>query len=346
MTTLKTTLTATAASLLALAVTASAADVSSVQISGYVVASYQYEKTQNAKSNDSLFNTGGANLGNFLSSGDEARLNFSSKYGAVTGNVSLFYVPNLAVSEFGLLDAYVTWDAGSGWSIQGGKFYGPFGYEAFDSPSMNAITYGNAVATLIPSNDNVGVQANYQDKGWKATIGLLDSLYNTAGNGFAIDDKDAELKDTKAIDASFNYTAIKDVTLYAAVGYQDKGTVAATDSTKKSIALYDLWGSYNINSSLTAALEYVYSSNAADSGKSASQWLGTLTYALDKQWSAALRVGRDEHVNGTSAHATQYTIAPAYKVSDHFSVRAEYSHLSANGNPSANYFGLQGVFTF
>ena len=346
MTTLKTTLTATAASLLALAVTASAADLAGVQISGYVVASYQYEKTQNAASVDSLFNTGGAALGKFSSNGDAARLNFSEKFGTVTGNVSLYYVPNLAVNEFGLLDAYITWDAGSGWSIQGGKFYGPFGYEAFDSPQMNAITYGNAAASLIPANDNVGVQANYKDNGWNASVGLLDSLYNTAGNGFAIDDKDAELKDTKAIDASFNYTAIKDVTLYAAVGYQDKGTVAATDSTKKSIALYDLWGSYNINSSLTAALEYVYSSNAADSGKSASQWLGTLTYALDKQWSAALRVGRDEHVNGTSAHATQYTIAPAYKVSDHFSVRAEYSHLSANGNPSANYFGLQGVFTF
>ena len=338
-------LTVVAASLLALASTVSAADMSSVKISGYLVGAYQYEKVRGAASTDSLF--GAPALTNFLSNGDGARINLSASEGKVSGNVSLYYVPNLAPDELGILDAYVTVALDSGWSVTAGKFYGPFGYEPFDSPSMNAITYGNGLATLIPANDNIGVRLDYSEKDWSANLAVVDSLYNTAGNTFASQDTDAELKDTKAIDLSFTYKGITDLTLFAAYGYQDKGTVAATNSTAKSISLYDLWASYNISSDLVGALEYVYSTNAADSGAYGSQWLATLNYAWDKQISTAFRVGYNVHQAGVSgSNGTQYTIAPAYKVSDHFTVRGEFSHSSINGAASANFFGLQGVFTF
>ncbi|MEI6862363.1 MAG: porin [Verrucomicrobiota bacterium] len=342
-------LTVVAASLLALASTASAADMSSVKISGYLVGSYQYEKVRGAASTDSLFKAPA--LTNFSSNGDSARINLSASEGKVSGNVSLYYVPNLAgelaPDELGILDAYVTVALDSGWSVTAGKFYGPFGYEPYDSPSMNAITYGNGLATLIPSNDNIGARLDYSEKSMSASIAVVDSLYNTAGNTFAIQDTDAELKDTKAIELSGTYKGITDLTLFAAYGYQDKGTVEATDSTTKSISLYDVWASYNISSDLVGALEYVYSTNAADSGAYGSQWLATLNYAWDKQISTAFRLGYNVHQAGVSgSNGTQYTIAPAYKVSDHFSVRGEFSHSSINGDASANYFGLQGVFTF
>ena len=342
-------LTVAAASLLALVSTASAADMSSVKISGYLVASYQYEKVSGAASTDALFKAPA--LTNFLSNGDGARINLSASEGKVSGNVSLYYVPNLpaaAGGELGVLDVYVTVALDSGWSVTAGKFYGPFGYEVFDSPGMNAITYGNGLATLIPSNDNIGVRLDYSEKTWSANVSVVDSLYNTVGNTFAINDTDAELKDTKAIDLSMTYKGISDLTLFAAYGYQDKGTAAATASTTKSISLYDVWASYMINSDLVGALEYVYSTNAADSGGFGSQWLATLNYAWDKQISTAFRLGYDVHQAGVAGvNGTQYTIAPAYKVSDHFTVRGEFSHSSISGGAaSANFFGLQGVYTF
>ncbi len=342
-------ITVLAASLLALVSTASAQmSMNNVTISGYVVGSYQYEKANKAVSNDSLFKGAGATTGQFLSNGDAARIDFGAKFDKVTGNVSLYYVPNLAPNEIGILDAYVTVNLDSGWAVTAGKFYGPFGYEDFNAPKMNAITYGNGVASLVPANDNIGVRLDYKDKDWSANVAVLDSLYNTLGNTFAIQDADSELKDTKAVDLSFTYNPSKDLTLFAAYGHQGKSSKlgATTDSTKKAISLYDVWASYDISSDLTGALEYVYSTNAADSGKYGSQWLATVNYKWSKEISAAVRVGYDVHIGGASVNGTQYTFAPAYKVNDHFTVRGEVSHFSQAKKASDMYYGLQGVFTF
>lgn len=334
-----------AASLLTFAVTASAVDMSSVKIDGYLVGSYGYEKPKVGASVQGAFQAPAytAVLGN----GDAARVNISAKDGKVSGNISLYYVPNLAFDALGILDAYVTVGLDSGWSVTAGKFYGPFGYEVFDSPGMSAITYGNGQNTLIPANDNTGIRLDYAEKSWSANIALVDSLYNTAGNVFAIQDKDGEFTNTKALDVSLTYKGIQDLTLFVAYGYQDKGVAGGyAGASAKSISLYDVWASYTISADLVGALEFVHSTNSQDSGKSSSQWLGTLNYAWDKQISTAFRVGYntdDDVVAGISA--TQYTIAPAYKVSDHFTVRGEFSHMS-NAAGSTNFFGLQGVFTF
>ena len=45
---------------------------------------------------------------------------------------------------------------------------------------------------------------------------------------------------------------------------------------------------------------------------------------------------------------TKYTICPAYAVTDHLTVRAEYSYYSYTNysTKKASFFGVQGIFKF
>ena len=109
-------------------------------ISGYAAGSYEYQKIKSVPAADSLFDGT-----KDTPSADAVKTNFNFNFKPVSGVISLYYVPNLATNETSVLDSYVVYDAGGGFTVTGGKFCSYLGYEAFDfTVNMNQITYGLA----------------------------------------------------------------------------------------------------------------------------------------------------------------------------------------------------------
>jgi Putative beta-barrel porin-2, OmpL-like. bbp2 len=326
-------ITVLAASLLALAATASAADMSSVKLSGFAAVSYQYAKTSGVKSVDSFF--GGATSASLNKWGDAAKIAASASSGPISGMVSLFYYPN-AGTEFGVLDAYLTYDAGSGWTVKVGKYLSPLGLEAFNIPDMVAITYGPTIGA-VPAYHS-GVEVDYSDKEWGAGLGLVDSIY--AGPKFF--SGDTSFQGNKGLEGYVTYKGIEKTVLWAGFSYEGKGGPTANT---KEITVVDFWASYQLTKEASIAAEWVNKSEPAAAIGSGSAWEIYLIYAFDDKLSTTFRVGDGDPGVAAGPNVTQYTVSPSYKVNDSFLLRAELSYYSASG-PDTTFFGLQGVFKF
>ena len=87
-----------------------------LSLSGYAAAAYEYQKVKSTPATDSLFDGT-----KDTPSADAVKTNFNFNYKPVSGTVSLYYVPNLPKNELSVLDAFVTYDAGGGFSVTGGR---------------------------------------------------------------------------------------------------------------------------------------------------------------------------------------------------------------------------------
>lgn len=312
-------------------------------ISGYAAGSYEYSKPSPGTSSDSLFN--GAKD---TPSADALKTIFTMNFKQVTGVVSLFYIPNIPTgvmkNELTALDAYVTYDAGGGLTITGGKFLSYLGYEAFDPVNMNQITYSPVtVGTLgtIPAY-HTGVKLDYADKVIGYGIAALDSVYSP----FGIDKGDGELKHNGGFEGYVTSKGLGDLTLWAGFAYDTKGGF----ETHNVLAL-DFWAEYKVTKEATVAAEFVNKDGGPAS--KGNTWLAELNYSFTDKIGTVFRVG-GESLDGTTKTATggqdftQYTIGPSYKVSDNLTVRAEYSYYKYTGKPLSDksLVGLQGVFKF
>ena len=97
--------------------------------SGYIAGSYRYTDFDPSDSADKF-------------DIDAAKLLFNASYKPVSATLSFYYAPN-APEDVTVLDAFVTYDTGTGVTITGGKFLSYLGYEAFDIPAMSQISYAN-----------------------------------------------------------------------------------------------------------------------------------------------------------------------------------------------------------
>src|SRR4051812_26000803 len=89
-------------------------------VSGYAAGSYQYWKPSGATSGDSF-------------DVDAAKISFNTNFKPVTSSFGFYYTPNsTGANNITLIDANVTYDAGNGVNVTGGKFLSWMGYEAFD----------------------------------------------------------------------------------------------------------------------------------------------------------------------------------------------------------------------
>jgi hypothetical protein len=334
MTTSKTKLAVLAASLLALATTASAADMSSVKISGFVAASYQYAKTSGVAGVDSVF-SGATSVSGWA---DAAKISFSGGEGPVSGTVSLFYLPNRAADEIGVLDAYLTYDLGSGWSVKGGKYLSPLGYEAFNIPDMIAITYGTSIYA-VPAYHS-GLELDYGDKEWGAGLGVVDSIYG--GTGFFAGDN--SLQGNKGIEGYITYKGIQDTVLWAGFAHEGKG--GPTAGQTKGFTVLDFWGSYQVSKEASISAEWIYNSEIAAGAGSSDAWLVALNYVFTSELSTTFRLSGGDSALISAGNSTKYTLAPAYKVNDHLTVRAELSVIDLTTGADTTFFGLQGVMKF
>ncbi len=306
-------------------------------ISGYAAGSYEYFSPDPGKDTDSLFNGS-----KDTPSADAIKTVFTYNLKPVTANISLFYIPNIPATvqknELTVLDATLSYDAGGGFTVSGGKFLSWLGYEAFDPVNMAQITYSPVtVGTLsaIPAY-HTGVRVEYGDKevSWGAAI--LDSVYSPNG----IDKGDGELKSNAGFEAYVKYTAVADLTLWAGLAYDTKGGFQT-----HNVTTIDLWAEYAVTKELTLAAEYC-NKDGGDFSKGYT-WLVYGKYAFTPQVSAVFRVG-GETLEGKTVGSdfTQYTFGPAYKVSDNLTLRAEYSYYDYDNGGSKSLFGLQAVFKF
>jgi hypothetical protein len=306
-------------------------------ISGYAVGSYEYIKPDPGKGTDSLFN--GAKD---TPSADALKTIFTMNFKPVTGVISLFYIPNIPTSvmknELTVLDAYVTYDVGGGSSVTAGKFLSYLGYEAFDPVNMTQITYSPVtVGTLgsIPAY-HTGVRYDYSEKTYTIGLAALDSVYSPYG----IDKGDGELLHNAGFEGYYKYTGMTDLTLWAGFAYDTKGGFQP-----HNVLTLDFWAEYKFTKDATGAVEYC-NKDGGDFSKGYT-WLAYLDYSVTDKISWVFRIG-EEQLKGKTAGSdfTQYTIGPAYKLSDNLTVRAEYSYYDYKGGASKSLVGLQGVFKF
>jgi len=236
-------------------------------------------------------------------------------------------------ADIHVLDAYVNWDIGSGWSVTGGRFLSWLGYESFFSVNNPEITGANSLA---PGYEE-GLRFTYTEKEWNAGFGVVDSVF-TSPSPFQ---GDGEWKTTYALEAYVSYGGIKDLTVWFGLGYEPQPGAA------KAKAAFDLWVHYQLSKELSVAGEFTVEDNAFGPTADSETWLILANYAFDDKVSLAARVSGDTN-NGPTVDDVKWTLAPTYTVSKNFSVRAEVSYLVNPGkaNPDTTSIGVQGVFRF
>ena len=287
---------------------------------------------------------------------DSALLKFSGDSKPVSGVVSLFYAPSSAFakesdsgisidSDIHVLDAYVNWNMGSGWSLTGGRFLSWLGYESFFAVNNPEITGANTVAGFIPGYEE-GLRLTYTEKDWNAGFGVVDSAYNVTalsadGKNVTALRGDGEWKSNYAIEAYFSYGGIKDLTVWLGFAYETQPAGA------KAKATIDFWAQYQVSKELYVAGEFTVEDNVAGATADSETWLILANYMFDDKVSVAARVSGDTN-NGAVVDDVKWTLAPTYTVSKNFSVRGEISYLVNSGKAAADAtsVGVQGIFRF
>jgi hypothetical protein len=320
---------------LALASLTARADVKineNLSFGGYAVGSYQLTDPDPGRSSDRL------DL-------DAVKTVFTGSFKPVTGVVSLFY-PGPAGNDVTVLDGYVTYDAGNGVSVTGGRFLSYLGYEAFDPVNMAQITYAPVTAGTLASIPayHSGVRVDYADAAWSLGAALVDSI-----TGPTIFKGDSELKENLGIEAYAKYTAVPNLTLWGGVAYDTKeNQTNPAAPTAHGVTVWDFWGEYKIGNS-TFAGEYCVKDGGV--GVRGDSWLAFWNQAFTPTFNTVFRVGAQK-LSGSTIRATgaddyvQYTVGPSWKVSDNLIVRGEWSYYDMDNGGSKTFFGLQGVFKF
>ena len=144
--------------------------------------------------------------------------------------------------------------------------------------------------------------------------------------------RDREFSDDVGIEAMFSYTAVKDLTIFAGIAYED------TDKAPNKVKIFNLWASYAVNANVTLGGEFI----TQDDGGTG--WLGFLGYKFDDKFSTAFRISTDKRDAG--GNDQKYTIAPTYTVSPNLSFRAEYSLGRGDNYGDYSFFGVQAVLKF
>jgi hypothetical protein len=308
-----------------------------LSISGYAAGSYQYFKPSGGSATDSLFN--GAKS---TPSADALRTLFTLNLKPVTGNVSLFYIPNIPAgvmrNELTVLDAYATYDAGGGFSVTAGKFLSYLGYEAFHPDSMNQITYGHVTVGVlggIPAYHS-GVRLDYADKEIGYGFALVDSVYSP----FGIDKGDGELKKNAGFEGYVTSMGLGDFKLWAGFAYDTKGNFQ-----NHSVLTLNVWGEYKVSKEATVALEFLSKNGGAFS--KGTTWLAYMNYQFTPMVSTVFRVSGEDLGDRTAGrNSTRYTVGPNFKLSENLMVRTEYTYNKFNGGGTGSIFSVQGLLKF
>ena len=293
-----------------------------LSVSGYIQGSYQYTEPSPGDAHDT-FNI------------DSSQVLFTATLKPVTGVVSLFYVPN-SPHETTVLDAYVTYDAGHGLTVTGGKFLSYLGYESFFTVNNPEISFANGDFLGVIPGYHDGVKLDYSANDWGTGVALVDSVYS----GPYYLKGDGELKHNAGFEGYLVYKGAPGLTLWSGIAYDTKGGFQT-----HSVLALDFWAQYQINPATAVGAEYAYKDGGI--GNKGYNWLGVLSYGFTDKVSSAFRIS-GEKLNDGGPGFTKYTIAPGYAVTDKLTVRAEVSYYDYTryGTDHATFYGVQAFFKF
>ena len=246
----------------------------------------------------------------------------------VSAYASLYYTG----TDADLLDAYVSFDAGSGLTITAGNFLSYMGYEAFDPINMTQISYANGglLGGPVPAY-HTGVKVDYTAGVHGIGAAVVDSIYGpTLFNGDGDYTK-------KGLEAYYTYKGIKDTQIWLG-GLQDNDNGGA---------VYDLWVSYALSKTDSIGAEYLVKESDGYN------WLLAYTKAIDSKISVTARLsGESSDVadanSAAGAKFLKYTLSPSYAFTDKFTVRAEVSYTDNGGTAtgSSTFYAIQSLFKF
>lgn len=311
-----------ASALLALAATAQA-DLKvndTFSVNGYAVGSYISYDYDGGPSDDTYFQTGAP-----LANADAVKLGVLATSGSFSAYGSVLYIPQ-AANEAGLLDAYATYDTGTGLKLTGGKFLSYLGYEAFDPINMAQLTYGSTIFA-IPAY-HTGAKLDYSSGAFSVGLAVVDSVF-PGPRGFF--EGDREFSDDVGFELIATYTGIEKLTIFTGIASED------TDGAASDLFIFDIWASYAVSDKVTIAAEFDTQEDVM------SGWLAFLSYKFTDKFSTAFRVSGVEWDGG--GDDTKYTIAPTYTINANLSLRGEYS-LSEGDSGDYSLIGAQVVFKF
>jgi hypothetical protein len=291
-----------------------------ISINGYAVGSYITYNYDGMGSEDTYLQTGAP-----LANADAVKLGILASSGAFSGYGSVLYIPQ-AANEAGLLDAYVTYDTGTGLKLTGGKFLSYLGYEAFDPINMAQLTYGSTIYA-IPAY-HTGAKLDYATKTFSVGLAAVDSVFSGPRGFF---EGDREYSDDIGFEAIATYTGIDKLTVFAGIASED------THGAADSLFIFDLWLSYAVSDKLTLAAEFDTQNDVMNG------WLGFASYKFSDKFSTAFRISGVEWDGG--GNDTKYTIAPTYTINSNFALRGEFS-MSEGDSGDYTLFGAQVVFKF
>lgn len=287
-------------------------------VAGYAAASATYTDIDGGGDTDTFFDSGA----NFL---DSAKASLNAKYGDFGGSVGLLWLPG-ADDEAGLIEYYATYAATKEVTFTAGKFLSYLGYEAFNAPDMNQLTYGSTIYA-IPAY-HTGLKADYSTDTWGAGVAAVDSIYPDRGLFYG---GDRDISDDIGVEAYFVWKGTEKLTLWQGIAWED------TDGANSDVFVYNIWASYNLTDALTVAGEYVYSNDFSQS------FLAFAQYSFTKEFSTAFRASYADFDSG--AEETKLTVSPAYKFTDYLIGRAEISYVDTDGADSV-FYGAQAIFKF
>jgi hypothetical protein len=309
-------------------------------VSGYAVAAAATSDPDKGSGDDTFFNSGTTNL-------DAVKVALTGTYDALSGKVSLFYVPesNSGNSEAGLLDGYATYTAGDV-SFTGGKFLSYLGYEAWDPINMSTITYGNSWAT-IPGYHSGG-KIDFAGEGFALGAAVTDSLYMDADHFFG---GDGDFGNGLGYELYANFTGVEGLTIFAGLGLEDLDDgIDIGGVLIDQVLVGNLWASYALTETFTFAAEYTYTD--FDSVGFGSE--DTHRYALFGIYTFSDAISATARISGVldDEQGTGFTIAPTYTINELFSVRAEATYADSEEGgvqfPGTKgfFYAVQGVFKF
>src|SRR5690349_1091332 len=108
-----------------------------ISINGYAIGAITSTDVDGGENIDTYFESKGSPA---IVNADAVKLGVLGKAGQLSAYGSILYLPG-ASNEAGLLDAFVTYDTGTGLKVTGGKFLSYLGFEAFDAVNMTQLTY-------------------------------------------------------------------------------------------------------------------------------------------------------------------------------------------------------------
>jgi len=303
-------------------------------VGGYVVGSANYVQYKP---------TTGSSYSTSKLDGDAYKFWTNITFAPVTGTLSYYAGSD---GKPVVLDAYATYDAGSGIKISFGKFLSWLGYEAFDPINMTQLTYGWATpqgfgVANIPAYHS-GVKIEQGNDAYTVGVAILDSVDPVGG----IAKGDGDLKNGPGVEAYFTYKGVKNLTLFAG-GYFENDTYV--DTKKTSI---DLWAQYVLGDTTFAAEVSTRKDDYVGPADLTSNfWLIEAQQALNKAWVLTARIsGVSTKTKGASQKpkGTTFTIAPSVTITANLSVVFEYSYTTYKDYSlnKGNYVAVQARFKF